>query len=95
MIHLYGIHGERSIGFQEPDLWPQNRSVEAPAFSLSDKYPSHYGASRTSRYKQDITNKQVVADCIGGCKGYAWSNGGQGVLEAIGTDKTTCGMSDK
>ena len=30
----------------------------------------------------------MVADCIGGCKGYAWSNGGQGVLEAIGTDKT-------
>ena len=41
-----------------------------------------------SRYKQDIANKAVVSDCIGGCKGYAWTNGGQGVLEAIGTDKT-------
>ena len=40
-----------------------------------------------SRYKQDIANKAVVSDCIGGCKGYAWTNGGQGVLEAIGTDK--------
>ena len=29
-----------------------------------------------------------MSDCIGGCKGYAWTNGGQGVLEAIGTDKT-------
>ena len=56
--------------------------------SKTNQYPSHYGSSRTSRYKQDIANKQVVADCIGGCKGYAWSNGGQGVLEAIGTDKT-------
>ena len=25
---------------------------------------------------------------MGGAKGYAWTNGGQGVLEAIGTDKT-------
>ena len=56
--------------------------------SKTNQYPSHYGSSRTARYKQDIANKQVVADCIGGCKGYAWSNGGQGVLEAIGTDKT-------
>ena len=40
-----------------------------------------------SRYKQDIANKAVVSDCIGGCKGYAWTNGGQGVPEAIGTDK--------
>ena len=54
----------------------------------SAQYPSHYGSSRTSRYKKDIANKQVVADCVGGCKGYAWTNGGQGVLESIGTDKT-------
>ncbi len=53
----------------------------------SNQYPSHYGSSRTSRYKQDIANKAVVSDCIGGCKGYAWTGGGQGVLEAIGTDK--------
>ena len=54
----------------------------------SNQYPSHYGSSRTSRYKQDIANKAVVSDCIGGCKGYAWTGGGQGVLEAIGTDKS-------
>ena len=54
----------------------------------SNQYPQHYGSSRTARYKKDIANKQVVADCVGGCKGYAWTNGGQGVLESIGTDKT-------
>ena len=40
------------------------------------------------RYRQDISNKKVCADCMGGAKGYAWTNGGQGVLEAIGNDKT-------
>ena len=54
----------------------------------SKQYPQHYGFSRTSRYRKDIASKQVVADCVGGCKGYAWTNGGQGVLESIGTDKT-------
>ena len=51
------------------------------------QYPSHYGSSRTARYKKDIATKKVAADCIGGAKGYAWTNGGQGVLETIGTDK--------
>lgn len=51
----------------------------------ADQYPSHYGSSRTSQFKQDIAAKKVCADCIGGAKGYAWTNGGQGVLEAIGT----------
>ena len=55
--------------------------------SKTTQYPSHYGSSRTSRYKQDIANKQVVADCVGGCKGYAWSGGGIGVLESIGSDR--------
>ena len=52
------------------------------------QYPSHYGSSRTSRYKQDIAAKKVCADCIGGAKGYAWSGGGIGVVESIGNDKT-------
>lgn len=55
--------------------------------SKSRQYPDHYGSSRTARYKKDIANKQVVSDCVGGCKGYAWTNGGQGVLESIGTDQ--------
>ena len=53
-----------------------------------NQYPSHYTESRMSKYKQHIANNTVVSDCIGGCKGYAWTNGGQGVLEAIGTDKS-------
>ena len=52
------------------------------------QYPSHYTSSRMKRYKDDIAQKKVCADCIGGAKGYAWTNGGQGVLEAIGTDKS-------
>ena len=55
--------------------------------SKTKQYPSHYGTNRTSRYKQDIANKQVVADCVGGCKGYAWTGGGIGVLESIGNDQ--------
>lgn len=34
------------------------------------QYPSHYTSSRMSRYKQDIRDKKVVCDCIGGAKGY-------------------------
>lgn len=51
------------------------------------QYPSHYGSSRTSRYRDDIAKKKVCADCVGLIKGYNWTNGGQGVAEAIGTDK--------
>jgi peptidoglycan hydrolase-like protein with peptidoglycan-binding domain len=52
----------------------------------ASQYPSHYTSSRTSRYKQDIQNKAVVCDCIGGAKAYAWTDGGQAMLDAIGTD---------
>ena len=52
----------------------------------TSQYPEHYGEGRTSRYKQDIRDKKVVADCVGGCKGYAWTDGGVGTAEAIGTD---------
>ena len=54
----------------------------------ANQYPSHYGSSRTSRYKDDIAKKKVCADCVGDCKGYAWTGGGIGVVESIGTDKT-------
>ena len=54
----------------------------------ASQYPSHYGSNRTSRYRQDIADKKVCADCIGAAKGYAWTGGGQGVLESIGKDKT-------
>lgn len=52
------------------------------------QYPSHYTSNRTARYKQDIAAKKVVCDCIGGSKGYAWSGGGQSMLEAIGSNKS-------
>lgn len=54
----------------------------------AQQYPSSYADSRTARYKQDSAAHRVCADCVGGCKGYAWTNGGQGVLESIGTSKT-------
>ena len=65
-----------------------HKCSESLRASKARQYPSHYGSSRTSRYRQDISNKKVCADCMGGAKGYAWTNGGQGVLEAIGNDKT-------
>ena len=52
------------------------------------QYPSHYGSSRTARYQQDIKDKKVCCDCIGGSKAYAWTNGGVGLVEAIGTGKS-------
>ena len=70
--------------------WYGTCAYKASSSLLSSKsthYPSHYGSNRMSRYKQDIANKQVVADCVGGCKGYAWTGGGIGVLESIGTDQ--------
>ena len=56
--------------------------------SKSRQYPDAYASSRQNRYQQDIAQKKVAADCIGACKGYAWTGGGIGVLESIGTDKT-------
>lgn len=52
------------------------------------QYPSHYTASRMDDYREHIADKKVCADCIGGAKGYAWTDGGVGVLEAIGTGKS-------
>ena len=56
--------------------------------SKTRQYPSSYAVSRTARYKQDIAGKKVSADCVGACKGYAWTGGGIGVTESIGTDKS-------
>ena len=42
--------------------------------SKTRQYPSHYGSSRTSRYKKDIANKQGI--CLDewrpGCAGEHW-----------------------
>ena len=61
-----------------------HKCSESLRASKARQYPSHYGSSRTSRYRDDIAKKKVCADCMGGAKGYAWTSGGQGVLEAIG-----------
>ena len=70
--------------------WYGSCAYKATAALLNRKsrqYPSHYGSARTARYRQDIRNRAVVCDCIGGLKGYCWTGGGQSALEAIGTDK--------
>ena len=56
------------------------------------QYPSHYVSSRTNRYRDDIAKKKVCADCVGLIKGYCWTDGGQGVMESIGTDREFSGM---
>ena len=52
------------------------------------QYPSHYKDDRTATYTKHIAAKEVCADCIGAAKGYAWTNAGDGVVEAIGNDKS-------
>lgn len=52
------------------------------------QYPEHYFAERNAQYYEDVKEKRVCADCVGAVKGYAWTNGGKGVLESIGTGKT-------
>ena len=53
--------------------------------SKTKQYPTHYTSSRMTKYKKNISDKQVCADCIGLAKGFVWTNGGIGVKEAIGT----------
>ena len=48
------------------------------------QYSQYYESSRTARYRQDIAGNAVVADCIGGAKGYAWTDGGDSILASIG-----------
>lgn len=64
-----------------------HKCTESLLIRKGKQYPSHYGSSRMSRYRQDIADKKVCADCMGAAKGYAWSGGGQGVKDAIGTDR--------
>ena len=56
--------------------------------SKRNKYPNHYLEKNEGIYQDGIKKKLVCADCIGGCKGYAWTGGGQAILDAIGTDKS-------
>lgn len=63
------------------------KCTESLRVRKAKQYPSHYGSSRTSRYRDDIAKKKVCADCVGLIKGYCWTDGGQGVMESIGTDR--------
>lgn len=51
--------------------------------SKSKQYPSHYGSSRTAKYKAAIAAKRVCMDCVGMIKGFFWTNGGAGVLDYL------------
>lgn len=53
--------------------------------SKSNQYPTHYTSSRMSKYKQQVADKKVCADCVGLGKGFMWTKGGLTVTEAIGT----------
>lgn len=69
--------------------------------SKSAQYPSHYKSNRTNTYKAHIRDQLVCMDCVGLIKGFFWTNGGVGVVESIGTNKTfsrkyaSNGMPDK
>ena len=71
-----------------------HKCTESLLIRKGKQYPSHYGSSRMSRYRQDIADKKVCADCMGAAKGYAWSGGGQGVKDAIGTDRNVEKVSE-
>ncbi len=61
------------------------RCTESLRARKAKQYPDHYGSDRNQRYASDINKKLVCADCVGLIKGYMWTNGGVGVMEAIGT----------
>ncbi|MBQ5771023.1 MAG: peptidoglycan-binding protein [Clostridia bacterium] len=62
-----------------------NRATESLLKRKTAQYPSHYASNRTEKYKKDIKNRKIVCDCIGGCKAYAWSGGGENLLKALET----------
>lgn len=64
------------------------KCTESRLKSKSKQYPSHYGSSRTATYKKHIAKKLICMDCVGMIKGFFWTDGGKGVVEAIGNDKT-------
>ena len=55
--------------------------------SKKKQYPGHYTESRKKKYMQHIAAKEVCSDCVGMIKGYAWTDGGETVFEAVGTGK--------
>lgn len=51
------------------------------------QYPTHYGAERMAKYKQAIADHGICSDCVGAFKGYMWTDGGNGVKDAMGNTK--------
>lgn len=49
------------------------------------QYPDWYTSDRMPSFQANIAAKQICSDCVGMIKGYAWTDGGVGVLEAIDT----------
>lgn len=62
------------------------KATQSLLASKTKQYPAYYSDAQSARYRQDIAARAVVADCIGGAKGYAWTGGGESILAAIGTD---------
>ncbi len=77
------------------------RCAESLRKRKAEQYPSHYSSGRTATYQKHIAKKLICMDCVGMIKGFFWTNGGAGVVAAIGTDKTFSskyggnGMPDK
>lgn len=64
-----------------------NACTESKLKSKAKQYPEHYAEDRMSRYKKDIAQHKICADCVGLIKGYIWENAGEGVIESIGKEK--------
>ncbi len=60
------------------------RATEVLLRKKRSRYPKRYPVSMNAKYRRDIAAGEVVADCIGACKGYAWSDGGEAILAALG-----------
>lgn len=54
--------------------------------SKKSQYSSHYTSDRMTKYKEAIAKHEICSDCVGLIKGYAWTNGGEGVIESIGRE---------
>ena len=60
------------------------RATETLLRRKRGRYPKRYPRSMDAKYRRDIAAGEIVADCVGACKGYAWSGGGEAILAAFG-----------
>ena len=60
------------------------RATEALLKRKRSRYPKYYPRSMDTKFRRDIAAGEIVADCVGGCKGYAWTGGGEAILAAFG-----------